>query len=203
MQFIVITEDKIFEEEPIAVNALFNNGLATLHLRKPGANSKQLSEWLERIDPAFHPRIVLHDCFKLIDKYHLKGVHLNSRNKEVPISETPISVSCSFHSLKECQKEAKKYNYVFLSPIYNSISKEGYASNFTKEELTNAHNRGIINSSTIALGGIATSNIREVASYGFGGIATIGTIWKDYRVNKNLDALIARFTHIKEITEDL
>ena len=84
MRAIVITRPDFFMEEASLVNRLFAAGMERLHLRKPGASEEQLAEWLRSIDSRFHRSIVLHDCFSLVKSFHLGGVHLNSRNPQVP-----------------------------------------------------------------------------------------------------------------------
>ena len=44
---IVITMPEIFHGETDIVNALFDNGMRRLHLRKPGVSAEYLAEWTE------------------------------------------------------------------------------------------------------------------------------------------------------------
>ena len=50
----------------------------------------------------------------------------------------------SCHSLEEVAKYKATCDYVFLSPIYDSISKEGYPSAYTTDSLQKARQAGII-----------------------------------------------------------
>ena len=70
------------------------------------------------------------------------------------------------------------YEYVFLSPIYDSICKQGYVSRFTTGELQEAHKTGVINTKVIALGGMTASRIGEIKKYGFGGAAFLGYLFE-------------------------
>lgn len=67
-------------------------------------------------------------------------------------------------------------DYAFLSPIYNSISKQGYsAAQFSDEDL-----RAAIKSCgcpVIALGGITVDKLPELHELGFAGVAVIGSVW--------------------------
>ncbi|MDD6809054.1 MAG: thiamine phosphate synthase, partial [Bacteroidales bacterium] len=47
-----------------------------------------------------------------------------------------LSVSC--HSLEELSAHKAKFDYLFLSPIFDSISKKGYSGRFTREQLLEA-----------------------------------------------------------------
>ena len=195
MELIVITLEKILEDETIAINRLFSEGLQTLHLRKPDSSLETLRLILTGIDASYHERIVLHDHFLLTEEFNLKGVHLNRRNSQPPVNQR-ISVSKSCHKLNELE-ESQTYNYVFLSPIFNSISKEGYNRAFTEEELIEARNSGRIYSKVYALGGISLKEIKQAAVYGFGGVAVLGSLWGKYEEDKNLDALLKRFDELK------
>ena len=76
------------------------------------------------------------------------------------------------------QRHKAECDYVFLSPIYDSISKEGYSSAYPFDTLQKAQQAGIIDSKVIALGGISLEHLPEIASLGFGGAALLGDIWQ-------------------------
>jgi thiamine-phosphate pyrophosphorylase len=69
-------------------------------------------------------------------------------------------------------------NYLFLSPIFDSISKQGYCSNFSIELLREAQAEGIIDNKVIALGGVTPRKQPLLESLGFGGYAMMGAVWK-------------------------
>ena len=70
------------------------------------------------------------------------------------------------------------FQYVFLRPICDSISKQGYRSAFSEEEIRDAAKSGIIDERVIALGGISFSKLQLVSDYGFGGAAMLGEVWR-------------------------
>lgn len=176
MKLIVITTPQFFEGEAAAITSLFRAGLEILHLRKPGASIAEIESLLQQLPAEYLPRIVTHEHFPLASAWHLKGIHLNGRNPQAPAGyEGHISRSC--HSLEEVEKYKPFCNYVFLSPIYDSISKEGYASAFSRENLLEARQAGIIDAKVIALGGIDARRLTEVVVTGFGGAALLGDIW--------------------------
>ena len=86
-----------------------------------------------------------------------------------------LSVSC--HSLEELSAHKAKFDYLFLSPIFDSISKKGYSGRFTREELLEARDNGLIDKKIIALGGITAGNIPIIRELGFGGVAVLGSVW--------------------------
>jgi thiamine-phosphate pyrophosphorylase len=176
MELIVITAERFFEGEPEALHHLFAQGLNRLHVRKPGASQEETKRFLERIDAAFHPKIVLHDHYELAHRFRLKGIHLNRRNGAVRVPGLTVSRSC--HSFEEIEAYRDETDYLFLSPIFDSISKKGYKRGFTPEQLRDARDRGIIDRRVIALGGITAARIPAVRAYGFGGVALLGALWK-------------------------
>ena len=144
MKLIVITRPDFFEGEADAIGNLFRAGLQTLHLRKPGATTADVEHLLQRIDHTYHDRIVLHEHFDLVPRYGLKGIHLNARNPEPPQGYTARHISRSCHTLEEVVRHKAACTYVFLSPIFDSISKQGYASGFDHDTLQRAQREGII-----------------------------------------------------------
>lgn len=147
-----------------------------VHIRKPNASAEEVERLLRDIPQEYHSRLVLHDHHHLAAKYHLHGIHLNTRNPQ-PIAGWTGSVSRSCHSIDELIEWKAKCDYVSLSPIYNSISKVGYQSAFTPETLRKAAQAGIIDSKVLALGGVTFAKIEEVKRIGFGGGMILGDAW--------------------------
>lgn len=199
MQLITITAERILSNEATLLNLLFDEGLPLLHLRKPSSSASEIKELLAAINPSYYQRIVVHDHFEMIPLFGLKGAHLNRRNPEVP-NLSNIAVSRSCHSI-EAIRHLEGYNYLFLSPVFDSISKQEYNHAFTADELMKAGSDGIINNKIIALGGIHPANIPLATDYGFGGVAVLGALWSEYLVDGNREALLKRFHTLIEITE--
>ena len=88
------------------------------------------------------------------------GIHLNARNPKEP-HDYAGHVSCSCHSVEEVKNKKHFYDYVFMSPIYDSISKVNYYSTYTAEELRDAQRTKIIDSKVMALGGINAVTMRR------------------------------------------
>lgn len=176
MKLILITTPDFYPGETEDVNALFRAGLETLHLRKPDASADSLKQWLQAVDADFRNRIVTHEHFELTEAFSLKGVHLNRRNPQEP-DGFQGHISCSCHSLQEVTERKPHCTYVFLSPIYNSISKAGYEAAFTANELKEAAAQSIIDHRVIALGGISKARLPQISALGFGGAAMLGDLW--------------------------
>lgn len=177
MEWIVITSPGFLQGEADFINRLFNHGLDRLHLRKPGADIGECRRLLDGISREWLPRIVVHDNFGLCREYGLGGVHLNGRNPMAPPNHEG-SVSRSCHSLEEISRYKGDCDYLTLSPIFNSISKQGYMAAFEPEQLAAARDSGLIDSRVIALGGVTLENIPRVRELGFGGVAILGDVWQ-------------------------
>ena len=175
MRLIVVTQPYFFAGEAARIEALFRAGLELLHLRKPASSAEECGALLEQLPPFCRGRIVTHDHFGLVARFGLRGVHLNGRNP-LPPPGFAGQRSASCHSLEELAgRKREGFDYLFLSPIFPSISKEGYGSGFSLEELRAARN--IIDGKVIALGGIDPERIRQLSDLPFGGVAVLGALW--------------------------
>lgn len=191
---IVITSPERVEGEAEKIVRLFESGVDYIHIRKPGFSESDIEDLISSIPVAFHRRIMLHDQFRLCDRFRLGGVHLNSRNREKPGSAEKVSTS--FHDISELSS-AHDYEYVTLSPIYDSISKKGYASAFELSDL-----KGRLSASNIiALGGVTPEKFHELRQTGFAGAALLGYIW-DNDFNHALQGLVSAMKEIDRVPRD-
>lgn len=179
MKLIVITTPTFFTEEDQIITALFEEGLDYLHLRKPGTEPIYSERLLSLIPKQYHKKIIVHDHFYLTEEFNLMGIHLNHRNPEIP-DNYKGHISCSCHSIDDVKRRKGPCDYVFLSPIFDSISKNNYNSAFSGSQLLQASKSGIIDRKVYALGGINASNIQYVKGLGFGGAAVLGDIWNHF-----------------------
>ena len=176
---IVITRPDFFEGEAAKIAQLLQSGRADLvHIRKPRASQSEVEQLLFSIPSELYSRLVLHDHHSLAIKYGLRGVHLNSRNPEPPAGWSgAVSISChTLSELSECRR--KPYAYMSLSPIFDSISKRGYRSAFSADDIAAARSQGLIDERVMALGGITFDKITEIKEMGFGGAMILGDAWK-------------------------
>lgn len=199
MKLILLTNEEFFVEEDQIISLLFEEGLDVLHLRKPGSDPVYSERLLTLLPDEYHKQIVVHDHFYLKKEFNLLGIHLNSRNPELPIGYKG-HVSKSLHSLEEVTAEKKKFDYVFLSPIFDSISKSGYPSAFDRPLLESAHKSGVIDHRVMALGGISLQNIPIIKDCGFGGVVLKGDLWNrfDIHSNKDFKSLLDHFKMLRK-----
>lgn len=203
MELIVITSEKILNGECEALNMLLEAGLKKLHIRKPESEESDMKNLLSGIRKEFLPGIVLHDHFKLIKQFNIGGVHINRRNPSVPSFRKPFTVSRSCHTIDEVAKYRDKFDYLFLSPVFDSISKKGYLQGFTEKEIREAKIKKVIDRKIIALGGITPEKIPLVGSMGFGGVAILGGIWQGYPENTDEKEIMKRYINYQNICDQL
>jgi thiamine-phosphate pyrophosphorylase len=127
-------------------------------------------------------RVSLGDHFELADEFLVGGVHLSGRQKNYQ-GKRELRLSKSCHSFEEL-RQTSNFDYVFFSPVFNSISKRGYNAAFSEAELLEASASGLINEKVIALGGIDENTLPLLAPYSFGGAAVLGTVWTDFCVER-------------------
>lgn len=196
MRLIVITAPDFLQGEAEVLTGLLERGADRLHLRKPEAAEEELAALIEALPARYRPQISLHDHFRLHARYGLGGLHLNGRNPAPPAGFRGL-LSRSCHSLDEIAAYGTTADYLFLSPLFDSISKQGYRSGFTPEVLTAARRAGIITEKTIALGGIDASRLPLAGAWGFGGAALLGDLWSRYRTPADRETLYRRFEALR------
>jgi len=186
MKIIVLSPQKSIENEIYKVIGLFEEGMNVFHLKKPHYSSKKLKSYLDKIPLEFHNRIVIHTHINFALRYNLKGIHLSSKHKKFSLKNwlllkrikqrNPwITISTSFHSISDVEQYKDLYDYVFLSPIFDSISMNDYQSGFKAFSLSSATRRS--NYKIVALGGLEVGNIEKAAGLGFWGCAFLGALW--------------------------
>ncbi len=201
MKLILISAPGIVNEEIKTLVKLFKSGLDHFHLRKPEYSLEQFVDYIEQIPENFHDKIVIHNHYDLVNRYNLRGIHGNQRSIRDIKSNRIIHRSCSLHSVSEIEQSARVFDYVFLSPIFGSISKPGYLGNFElnllKEQIQNLKQSGLLGKTEIiALGGMDENNIETSEPIGFDGVAMLGAIWTP---DINNHERVEKFIKIKNI----
>lgn len=182
MELVVISSPHKLSKEAMLINQLFEAGMKRFHLRKPDAPILEVTALLDQIDAAFLDAIVLHHHHELLNHYGLKRLHypayLLQNTESLWIDnqrQSGIILSTSIHNLKELDRQSM-FQYVFYSPVFNSISKPGYKSTLLQDFQLNK----IENSPDIfALGGIDHHNIHQLPAMNFDGAAVLGAIWNE------------------------
>ena len=186
MKLIVMTKPTFFVEEDKILANLFEEGLENLHLYKPGSAPMYSERLLTLLGDEYHNKICVHGHYYLKEEYHLKGIHIDDAFTEPPVGyKGNYSRTC--HAIREI-KEAKKHsNYVFLHSIFDSQTHADEKASFTREELEQATEQGLIDKKVFALGGMNLETIREIKDLGFGGVVICGDLWNRFNIHHEID----------------
>jgi thiamine-phosphate pyrophosphorylase len=149
MRLIVISSAISVPNEHEIITSLFENGLEIFHIHKPSFSKEEIKTFVQQIPFKYHNRIALHSDFP------------------------------KFHSLKELEEYKGKHEYAFLSPIFDSISKVGYKSNFDLGTLQKSLRLLKCAENLFALGGIDEDKIETCCKLCFTGVAVLGAIWNN------------------------
>lgn len=190
MRLIVITPETPVTAEAEAIMTMLDRGVERVHLRHPRLSADDVAAIIGKIDAQYRYRLSLSDFHELASCYGC-GIHLNGRNPRAPEGfDGTVSRSC--HSVAEATTAAPMTDYRFISPVFNSISKQGYTAAFTPGELRRAFDDGLLDGDTFALGGVSADNIGRLRDTGFSGAAVLGAAWGDGSSLENISQRINR-----------
>ena len=187
MKVIVISSSGDSENEPLIANKMFAAGLKSFHIRKPKWSTRRLRQYVDKIDPTFHHRLVIHSHHNLALYYNLKGIHLTKKHRKhsfasgimlrlLKLKNKNLTISTSMSRLTSLAEGNGKYDYVFLSPVFDSLSGK-YQSGFTESTLKTSINK--TKYKVIARGGVDIYSIEKVMDIGFSGMALYTSLWKN------------------------
>ncbi len=176
MQLILVSPPDDRPGEPEIVTLMFEAGLQHFHLRKPEFSNEDIEDYLRKIPPHFHHRIILHYQFEIAERFNLKGIHFNSIsiNHFKDYFNIPGIRSYSIREFEEVFNLRGKIDYVLLSPGFMGILRED--SVVLRENLKKLLKKTEC-PKLVALGGITEQNISELKHLGFWGAAVLSDIW--------------------------
>ncbi len=200
MKNIVFTYPTPIENEIDQVIGLFESGIDVLHIRKQDISFGELVDYIIKIPSEYHNQIMVHSHYPIIGEFDLAGINLNRKSlgqvvlkeeidkcfiQPLVLTEEGIevnrclakNVSYSAHSFKEIENLSIDADYIFLSPIFDSISKVDYNSNFTNIDFLKSE-LARVDKNVVALGGVTIEKIDECKELGFTGFARLGDAWK-------------------------
>ncbi len=188
LRLILISPEKDFPEEQGLVMEMFRMGLTQYHVRKPKYSTEKLRRYLSKFDVRYHNRIIIHTHHELAASFQLKGIHLTERHRKkhkffnwfmlkyLKYKRPDLQISTSFHVVNSLRHYNPLYRYVFLNPIFESISKLGHKSSFNESILRESIAKSKYK--VIALGGITADKLEEVVNFGFYGFGLLGIVWQ-------------------------
>ncbi len=199
MRLVIMTQPTFFVEEDKILTTLFEAGMDSLHLYKPGAEPVYSERLLTLLSEDYYGRIVVHDHFYLKEEFRLKGIHLNNCQMEPPIGyRGNISRTC--HTIGEVREAKKRSNYVFLKTVFDSQSNPDDKASLTTDSLEEAASNGLIDKKVFAMGGMNLDNISVARNLGFGGVVICGDLWNRFNIHSELDykSLITHFEKLRK-----
>lgn len=186
LKAIAITPEKVMTNEPEIIRMILDCGWDRMHLRHPLATTDDIRRLIESVPTEYHKRLWLHDHHELSSEYDIGGLQLNHRHPTPPKGyDGALSHSC--HSIAEVKapRNSPLVN-VTLSPIFDSVSKQGYKSAFTPEELLTITSADHV----IALGGITPETLPMLERYEFEGFAVLGYLFPTDSIDAIKERLI-------------
>jgi len=160
---------------------LFDAGLGRLHVQSVRDwNVRQYEAFLQQVPEAFWNRIVLEEQRDLVLSRKLAGFQMIPGDRIPPRWPKTAALSLKCHSYDEMRSTPKGCHYLFLSPIFPSVSKRDYVPQRTHREFQVIVERWRAEGGcpVYGLGGITPQNAAHVRALGFDGMAFIGSVWE-------------------------
>jgi thiamine-phosphate pyrophosphorylase len=189
MKIVVVSPESDEPREHAVLAELFSSGLERYHVRKPAWSRERLSTWLNVVPTQWRSRLVLHQCHELAVKFGCGGLHWKDSAGRDDAPHRPrrmrdhppyLFSSRSCHDLAGLDAAFGNFDAVLFSPIFPSISKQGYGPSFPIKILADRLSRRTAaerRTEVIALGGITQWNAACCAELGFDGVALLGALW--------------------------
>jgi thiamine-phosphate pyrophosphorylase len=175
---IVFSPEQEAEQEAYWINELLANGLDYFH-RKYWLSDVAMRDYISQVDEDYRHQLVLHSHYNLAEKFGIVRLHFREEsrlNNEHVNFQGKYILSTSTHSIEEFNELGTEWTYAFLSPVFPSISKQGYgAEHNILNDLKRRTNKNV---QLIGLGGIDENNIDIVLKSGADGVAMLGNIWQ-------------------------
>jgi thiamine-phosphate pyrophosphorylase len=209
MKIVLVSDFNEIPRETFLLNALFDAGLECFHLRKRDYSMDKICNYLDHISPVYYERIVIHSHFDLVESYGLRGVHFKKNytlhdfllDMAITANEARNRyrhLSHSVHSLNEIKSNTFAFNYLFLSPVFDSISNKGYNSKIKIQAIRKFFKEEPNRQEVIALSGITADKVEHIAEAGFNGLGLLGYIWVRYKEDGNVAAAVQRFQLVQQ-----
>ncbi|MDE6668855.1 MAG: thiamine phosphate synthase [Muribaculaceae bacterium] len=171
---VVITmPDHEAEDEADRIRYMLKSGIVDrVHIRKPEWDSGRIEKLIRTIGNDLHHLLSVHSCPELLKMYPALGYHFSAL-RSVP-SRRPSVLSYSCHTPEEVYQKGNECDYVTLSPVFDSISKQGYKAAAFGADIEYT---ALQTTLTVALGGVTPVHFGELRRRGYRGAAMLGYAW--------------------------
>jgi thiamine-phosphate pyrophosphorylase len=179
----VITSPVAISGEEQIMEGMLEAGVERLHLRRPGGSVEGL---LEKLASRWASKLVVHGNAELAVRYGVPQFHGSVKKRG-----NGLAASTSVHSWEEFRRLPPGLEYAFISQVFDSIYKPGYAA--TGELLTIPGEA--LPCRPVGLGGISAITIGLMIRRGWMGAAVLGWIWEEPH------NAVSRFEQLKTIID--
>ena len=198
MRLVVLSNPSSLVDEHLIIEYMFELGLQHFHVRKPDYSIDDVRKYINKIPRKHWDKLQLHTFPELYREFDGAGIHFNRNNPETREKYTwncPKTIST--HEEWELKDLTDNISYAFLSPVFNSISKQGYNSLFEPDDLKSFLDALNIQGDVIALGGVESDKIQRCYEMGFDGVGVLGAVWEVYK-ESGVQQSIEQFKQLKK-----
>lgn len=165
------------------------------HLRRYDSSEDEVVQFLNAFTETERKQMVLNHHHFLASEFGVNRLHFSEKDR-IEIGDEKLEklhslgfiLSTSVHTVEDFEKLNSVFDYAFLSPVFDSISKENYKA--VSFDLLDVRK----DIKLIALGGITVENYNEALNLGFDGVAFLGGVWNQENPDKivrNLTSLLS------------
>jgi thiamine monophosphate synthase len=188
-KLIVVTHPGHLNGEIEICKELFDSGLERLHVRKYKWAEGEIVKWLKHFSKDELKRMTVHHQPGIFEIMDLGGLHMRYSNDLEFAKRPDQTFSCSVHTWDEAKEALDHCDYVFISPVFDSISKFAYKQNSDLLKVP----ANLTDQKIFALGGIHNHNIGKIYEMGYYGAVVLGYIWN------NTEEAIENFNILKRL----
>jgi thiamine-phosphate pyrophosphorylase len=177
---IVISDHQLYLRESAEINRLFESGMELYHIRHHNISEEDLRGLIAGVESDYLPRVVANHNHDIARSMGIQRFHFTEEDRKKwekkkwkNRSESEI-YSTSVHSLETFNELPDFFEYAFISPVFDSISKPGCKA--VRFDLSQRNSEKPIK--LIGLGGIHSANIHDAMDLGYDGFAVLGSIWE-------------------------
>ena len=177
---IVISDHQLYLREAQEINRLFESGMERYHIRHHNISEEDLAGLIDAIEPQYLNRVSANHNHDLCREHGIKRIHFTEEDRlawektDWKNREHDEVYTTSVHSIEDYNKLPDFFEYAFISPIFDSISKPGIKAvryDFSKRDQAKPIK-------LIGLGGIHSANVHEAMDLGLDGLALLGSVWE-------------------------
>ncbi|MGK7392418.1 MAG: thiamine phosphate synthase [Candidatus Cyclobacteriaceae bacterium M2_1C_046] len=194
MRLFAITPAKDIINEQQYLEELIAEGFI-VHCRKPEKNAVEMAAFLREIKPEYRPSVAIHSHFEIAEDMGIRRLHFTEELREKlnpdDFKYGKNTLSTSVHSFEQLENDEKLkfFEYIFCSPVFDSISKpENTENKIWQQKVSKEYQFDLI-----ALGGLTAENLPLIYHWGYSGAAFCGYLWNDESQVRE------SFTKIKEV----